>query len=105
MTLMKRGYHPRAINSGIEVSLNQSRGYTIFPMFDYIDEIENPVLMVHGDAAFSLPAAKGLFDKLKGDNKEFYTVPGAVHTDLYDGGEKGYIPFEKIDSFLKENLK
>lgn len=102
----ERGYHPRAINSGIAVSLNQSRGYTIFPLDTYIDKIENAVLMVHGDQAMSLPAAKGFFEKLKGDNKEFYTVLGAVHTDLYDGGpEHDKIPFDKIDAFLKEYLK
>ena len=28
--------------------------------------------------------------KLKGKNKELYIVPGANHTDLYDGGDNNY---------------
>ena len=42
---------------------------------------------------------------LKGENKELVIVPGADHCDLYDGGDKKVIPFDKIESFIKENLK
>ena len=38
-------------------------------------------------------------------NKELMIIPGAVHTDLYDGGDKDYIPFDKLDSFFREYLK
>lgn len=31
-------------------------------------------------------------------------IPGAVHTDLYDGG-KSAIPFDKIQSFFEHYLK
>ena len=34
-------------------------------------------------------------------NKELLTIPGAVHTDLYDNLE--VIPFDKIQKFFKEN--
>lgn len=98
----ERGYHPRSINSGLPVSLLSSRGFTIFPMFDYISEINNAVLMVHGANAASLPAGQSLFKKLKGNNKKFITVPDAVHTDLYDQIDK--IPFDEIENFLKEYL-
>ena len=37
-------------------------------------------------------------------NKELLIVPDAVHTDLYDGGGKDAIPFDKIESFLKTHL-
>ena len=39
------------------------------------------------------------------DNKELLIIPDAVHTDLYDGGDKGYIPIDKLESFFAENLK
>ena len=39
------------------------------------------------------------------DNKELMIIPGMVHTDLYDGGGKNAIPFDKIESFYRENLK
>ena len=73
------------------------------PILAYIDEIEAPVLLVHGENAHSRYFSKDVFKRLKGDNKELYIVPGAVHTDLYDNLEK--IPFEKITDFFKTNLK
>ena len=39
------------------------------------------------------------------DNKELMIIPDAVHTDLYDGGGKDAIPFDKIESFYREYLK
>lgn len=47
--------------------------------------------------------AQAIKEKQKGDNKELMIVPGAVHTDLYDRTD--IIPFDKIESFLKEYLK
>jgi hypothetical protein len=38
------------------------------------------------------------------DNKELLIVPDAVHTDLYDGGGKNAIPFEKLAAFFTEYL-
>ena len=32
-------------------------------------------------------------------------ISDAVHTDLYDGGGKDMIPFDKLDDFFEENLK
>ena len=39
------------------------------------------------------------------DNKELLILPGLTHTDLYDGGGKDAIPFDKIEIFIKEHLK
>ena len=38
-------------------------------------------------------------------NKELMIIPGAVHTDLYDGGGKDAIPFDKLEAFYTEYLK
>lgn len=43
------------------------------------------------------------FKKLTGKNKELYIIPGANHTDLYY--KMDVIPFDKIESFFKSNLK
>ena len=32
-------------------------------------------------------------------------IPGATHCDLYDGGKDKVIPWEKLDTFFKSNLK
>ena len=39
------------------------------------------------------------------DNKELMIIPGTVHTDLYDGGGKDAIPFDKLDAFFTEHLQ
>ena len=38
------------------------------------------------------------------ENKELLLIPGAVHTDLYDGGGKNAIPFDKLTDFFRKNL-
>ena len=36
---------------------------------------------------------------------DLYIPKGAVHTDLYDGGGKGAIPFDKLQHFFAEYLR
>lgn len=43
-------------------------------------------------------------DSKYADNKELMIIPDAVHTDLYDGGSKDAIPFDRLESFYKEYL-
>ncbi len=38
-------------------------------------------------------------------NKELLIIPDTVHTDLYDGGGKDAIPFDKMTEFFCANLK
>ena len=71
----------------------------------YAGEIEGAVMVLHGEKAHSRYFGEDAFKMLKGDNKELVIVPGAVHCDLYDGGGKGAIPFDKIEAFYKKNLK
>lgn len=63
------------------------------------------VMVVHGEKAHSRYFGETAFKKLKGANKELVIVPGAVHCDLYDGGGKDAIPFDKIEEFYRKNLK
>ena len=71
-------------------------------LFTYANEIRSAVLMIHGDKAHSCYMTKDTYKLLKGDNKELLIIPNAVHTDLYD--KMDIIPFDKIESFLKEHL-
>ena len=41
--------------------------------------------------------------KNKANNKEFLLIEGASHCDLYD--QKDIIPFDKIEEFIRKNLK
>ena len=44
-------------------------------------------------------------DSKYAENKDLMIIPDAVHTDLYDGGDKNYIPFDRIEKFFEDNLK
>jgi len=60
--------------------------------------------VLHGEKAHSRYFGETAFKMLKGDNKELVIVPGASHCDLYDGGGKGAIPFDRIEAFYKKHL-
>jgi hypothetical protein len=101
----KRGFHARSINSNGKWNMTSSLSLINQPILQYASEIKTPVLIVHGEIAHSRYFGEDAFKKLKGDNKELLIVKGANHVDLYDGGDKNAIPFDKIESFYKENLK
>lgn len=98
----KRGYHPRSLNSNDGWNLTSALSFTNMPLLAYADEIESPVLIIHGEKAHSRYFSEDAFKKLKGNNKELLIVPGANHTDLYDNMNK--IPFDKIAAFFHKYL-
>lgn len=102
-----RGYHARSLNSNDGWNVTGCESFVNTPTGTYADEIENPVMLVHGDAAhsfyFSEDTYKVLENGIRPDNKEFVVVPGASHTDLYD--QVNIIPFDTIERFFEENLK
>ena len=100
-----RGFHPRSVNSGLGWQATGIYSYNSFSLFDYAEEIESAVLLVHGEKAYSRYASEKVMKLLKGDNKELLIIPGASHCDLYDGGKDKVIPFDKIEAFFNENLK
>ena len=106
----ERGYHPRSLNSNGGWNTVGCMSFMNQPINTYSNEIRSAVLLIHGDKAHSCYFSKDAYaamtkDSKYADNKELLIIPGAVHTDLYDGGENKVIPFDKIESFYKENLK
>ncbi len=99
----KRGYHPRSFGSTSGATLSSLLDFMAMPLLTYTNEIDSPVLMLHGEKAHSRYYSEDAFKKLTGSNKELYIVPGAVHTDLYD--KMDVIPFDKIEAFFNQNLK
>ena len=103
-----RGYHPRSLNSNGGWAIQSNTSMMNTKLFTYSNEIRNAVMIVHGENAHSCYMGKDAYnDMIKDskytDNKELVIVPGATHCDLYD--QKDIIPFDKIEKFLKENLK
>lgn len=97
-----RGYHARSGNSTDGWNETSNLPFVNFKFFEYADELENAVLVVHGDKAHSYYFGKDTFAKLKGDNKQMLTVKGASHCDLYD--QLDIIPMDEIAAFYVEYL-
>lgn len=100
-----RGYHPRPLNSNEGWNAIGTQSFLNQPILAYADEIESAVMVLHGAAAHSCYMGEDAFSRLTGDNKELVLVPGATHTDLYDGGGKGAIPWDKIQGFFEKYLQ
>ncbi|MGM3173019.1 alpha/beta hydrolase [Dickeya lacustris] len=74
-----------------------------FYPFNDIETISpRPMLFITGDNAHSKEFSEDAY-KRAAQPKELYIVPGAGHVDLYD--RTGLIPFAKLTSFFKANLK
>ena len=99
-----RGYHLRSLNSNDGWNVVGTQSFLNQQLLAYAGEIESAVMVLHGDAAHSCYMGKDAFALLKGDNKDLVLVPGVVHTDLYDGGGKDAIPWNKIQAFFEANL-
>lgn len=99
----QRGFHKRSINSNGNWNTTSTLSLINMPILAYSSEIRSAVLLVHGQNAHSRYFSEDAFKKLKGENKELLIVDGANHVDLYDNMEK--IPFDKIESFFRANLK
>ena len=99
---VKRAFHPRSINSNMIWDATSPWGYFNFPLQQRIEKIRAPKLIVTGEIAHSRYMAEAAYKRLTGD-KELVVVPNATHCDLYDQMDK--IPFDKFESFFKENLK
>ena len=98
-----RGYHRRSLNSNEGWNATSSLSFLNMPLLTYAGEIRSAVLLLHGERAHSRYFSEDAFRRLTGDNKELYIVPDANHTELYDNMER--IPFDRIESFFKENLR
>lgn len=97
-----RGYHKRSLNSNNGWNVTSSLSFLNMPILQYSDEIRSAVLLIHGEKAHSCYFSKDAYKNLKGDNKELFIIPDAVHTDLYDRLDK--IPFDKMEEFFKNNM-
>lgn len=109
-----RGYHERSGNSTDGWNVIGCQSFLNQPLLAWAQEIENPVLLIHGEKAHSRYFGEYAFERMTGKhvvgesakegNKELLIIPGASHVDLYDD-VAGVIPYDKIEDFFKENLQ
>ena len=102
-----RAYHKRSLNSNGGWAIQNNTSWLNAKFLQYTNEIRNAVMIVHGDKAHSYYFGKDAYENMIKNNKYtnnkiLETIPGAVHTDLYDNLD--VIPFDKIEKFIKENI-
>ena len=109
----ERGYHERSGNSTDGWNVIGCQSFYNQPILCWAQEIENPVLLIHGENAHSRYFSEYAFERMTGrhvegesaveGNKELMIIPGASHVDLYDD-VAGVIPYDKMEAFFKANL-
>ena len=105
-----RGYHRRSGNSNDGWTVTGTMSFLNLPILAYSKEIRSAVLLIHGENAHSRYFSEDAYRDMSSytdyrANKELLIVPGASHTDLYDGGGKNAIPFDRLERFFTEYLK
>lgn len=105
-----RGYHARSLNSNDGWAATGCISFLNQPILTYTNEILSAVLIMHGEKAHSCYFSKDAYAQMMDgnpvpENKELLIIPDAVHTDLYDGGGKNAIPFDKLETFFTTYLK
>ena len=105
----QRGYHPRSLNSNGGWNVIGCMSFLNQPILQYSNEIRSAVLVMHGEKAHSCYFGRDAYaamvkDNPYAENKELLIIPDAVHTDLYDGGGKDAIPFDKMETFFSAYL-
>ncbi len=103
-----RAYHKRSLNSNSGWAIQNNTSWLNAKFLQYTNEIRNAVMIIHGDKAHSYYFGKDAYENMIKDskytsNKVLETIQGAVHTDLYDNLD--VIPFDEIETFIKDNLK
>lgn len=106
----ERGYHKRSLNSNGGWNVIGCESFVNQPILQYSNEIRSAVLLIHGEKAHSCYFSRDAYanmikDSKFVDNKELFIIPDAVHTDLYDGGGKDFIPFDKLVNFYRQYLQ
>jgi len=98
-----RGYHERSVNSGNAWTMTTPISFMNMPILTYIKEISpRPILMIAGENAHSRYFSEDAY-KMANEPKELIIIPNAVHVDLYD--KIDVIPFDKLETFFKDNLR
>lgn len=98
---LKRGWHPNAYANVTSTSFLSLMSYSVLTHMQDISP--RPILFITGDIAHSRNMSEDFYEQAA-EPKELYIAEGDVmHIDLYDDIDK--IPFDKLESFFKENLK
>lgn len=95
-----RGHHSNSIGA---FTVTSDMSFMNFPLLAHLKSISpRPILFIMGENAHSRYFTEDAY-KMAAEPKELYVVKGARHIDLYD--RQDLIPFDKLESFFRANLK
>ena len=98
-----RGFHVNSVNSNGAWLITNPISFMNMPILTYVKEISpRPMLLIAGENAHSRYFSEDIF-KEANEPKELMIIPNGVHVDLYD--KMDLIPFDKMESFFRKNLK
>jgi fermentation-respiration switch protein FrsA (DUF1100 family) len=98
-----RGFHPNSNNSNGAWTITMPLSFMNMPLLTYVKEISpRPILLIAGENAHSRYFSEDIY-KMAVEPKELMIIPNGVHVDLYD--KTDIIPFDKLNSFFRNNLK
>ncbi|GAB5586054.1 hypothetical protein Unana1_00954 [Umbelopsis nana] len=97
--LTPRGSHPRSVNKFAVWSYDTITTYDSFAKIERISP--RPLLLIAGSNADTIGHSQTAFEKAN-EPKEFYTIEGATHVDLYD--IKAAKAISKLTDFYKKHL-
>lgn len=98
-----RGFHPNSVNSNGAWLVTSPLSFMNMPILTYVKEISpRPMLLIAGENAHSRYFSEDIY-KAAAEPKEILIIPNSVHVDLYD--KVDLIPFDKLETFFKTNLK
>ena len=100
-----RGYHERSLNSNGGWNVTAATSLLNTKLLAYAEEIQSAVMVLHDEKAHSRYFGEDAFKRLTGNNTELVIIPGASHTDLYDGGKNNAIPFDKLAVFTEKIIQ
>lgn len=74
-----------------------------YPLVDYVNDIDMPLMVVHGDQDHIVPFKLGrrVFDA-GNEPKTFYAITGADHNDTYIVGSESY--FQRLGKFIEQSI-
>jgi fermentation-respiration switch protein FrsA (DUF1100 family)/alkylhydroperoxidase/carboxymuconolactone decarboxylase family protein YurZ len=97
-----RGSHPNTATNYSFTSVAPMMNF--FPFAQIETTSPRPLLFIVGERAVSAYFSEDAYQKAA-EPKELFTVPGALHVDLYDSPEYMAITLPKLDRFFNQYLK
>ncbi len=98
-----RGYHPRSLNSNGGWNRTSALSFLNTPLLAYAGRFARPCSSFTARRPIPATSARMPSNASRATTRSLMIIPGASHVDLYDRVRSS--PFDRIESFFRENLQ